>query len=85
MSTAQHIIDLLTQVLQLGERGSRLTSDSRLLGELPEFDSMAVVSVLTALEESYGFVVDDDEVEASVFESVASLAEFVEQKLRSRT
>ncbi|CAI8966923.1 protein of unknown function [Methylocaldum szegediense] len=46
---------------------------------------MAVVSVLTALEESYGFVVDDDEVEASVFESVASLAEFVEQKLRSRT
>ena len=42
---------------------------------------MAVVSVVTALEESFGFVIDDDELNAETFTNVGSLAELVDRKL----
>ena len=42
---------------------------------------MAVVSIVTALEEHYGFTVDDDEISADTFETLGSLAEFVKSKL----
>ena len=42
---------------------------------------MAVVSVITAIEDNYGFVVDDDEIDAETFETVGSLATFVDSKL----
>lgn len=71
---------LLGQTLQLGDRVKSLQADSRLLGEMPEFDSMAVVTIITALEENYGFVVDDDEISAETFVTLGSLVGFVEQK-----
>jgi acyl carrier protein len=81
MSTLQEVVQILGTTLQLGERKDRLRSDSPLLGSLPEFDSMAVVSVITALEDRFGFTVDDDEISAETFETVGSLSDFVEQKL----
>ena len=30
-------------------------------GDLPEFDSMAIVSIITEIEENFGFVAEDDE------------------------
>lgn len=44
---------------------------------------MAVVGVVTTLEETYGFTVEDDEIDAEVFETVGSLVEFVDKKLNS--
>ena len=41
---------ILIDVLSLGDAGQRLTADSPLLGGLPELDSMAVVSLIGALE-----------------------------------
>jgi acyl carrier protein len=58
-----------------------MTAATPLLGAIPELDSMAVVSVLTAIEERFGIVVDDDEVDGRTFASVASLAAFVQGKL----
>lgn len=81
MDVCDRVIQILDSVLQLGDRGKGLNAQSPLLGAIPEFDSMAVVSVLTALEEEYGFVVEDDEIDASVFETVGSLAEFVASRL----
>ena len=75
------IREILRDSLQLGPRADDLAASSRLLGAIPEFDSMAVVTVITMIEEEYGFVVDDDEVSAEVFETVGSLAKFVEQKV----
>ncbi len=79
--TVVAVIDIIASSLQLGERGRSLTSESRLLGAIPEFDSMAVVVVVTSLEERFGFAVDDDEIDAEVFQTVGSLADFVERKL----
>ena len=58
-----------------------LTPASRLLGAIPEFDSMAVVTVLTMIEDEFGLTVEDDEVSADVFETLGTLATFVEGKL----
>jgi acyl carrier protein len=51
------------------------------MGSVAELDSMAVVSILTALEDRFGFVVDDDEIDGRTFASVASLTAFVKSKL----
>jgi acyl carrier protein len=65
----------------LGEPATRhLRLDSALLGNVAEIDSMAVVAILTAVEECFGVSVDDDEVDGSTFATVASLIEFVRSK-----
>ena len=58
-----------------------MNASTPLLGAIPELDSMAVVNVITALEESFGFSVADDEISASTFATLGSLSAFVEQKL----
>ena len=73
--------DILTDVLSLGEAGKMLAADSALLGSLPELDSMAVVNLLAALEEHFGIRVEDDEISASTFATLGSLAAFVQDKL----
>jgi acyl carrier protein len=58
----------------------QLHDDTQLLGHIPEFDSMAIVSVVTSLEESFDIQIADDELEAEVFESVGSLVSFIQSK-----
>lgn len=81
MNTTQDVKNLLAQTLQLGPRAEHLTPDSSLLGALPELDSMAVVTILTAMEEHFGFSVEDDEISADTFATLGTLTAFVEQKL----
>lgn len=75
--------EILGTTLQLGDRVKDFGSDTVILGGLPEFDSMAVVAVLTALEENFDFIVEDDEISAETFETLGSLVQFVEEKLAS--
>ena len=77
------IREILRDSLQLGSRADQLTASSPLLGAIAEFDSMAVVTVLTTVEEEFGITIDDDEVSAETFETVGSLANFVEQKVNA--
>ncbi len=51
MTQIDRVRRILGDALQLGPRADALREDSRLLGAIPEFDSMAVVSVLTMIEE----------------------------------
>lgn len=78
------IKEILRETLQLGDRADDLNADSGLLGSIPEFDSMAVVAVITMIEEEFGVIVDDDDVSAEDFATVGSLAAFLEDKVRSR-
>lgn len=77
------LLSLLDETLNLGNRAASFTEDTRLLGELPEMDSMGVVSLLTAFEDRLGFSVDDDEIDGRVFETVGSLLAFVRSKVES--
>ena len=81
MSLFLEVTKILDEVLQLGGKTNGFDMDTALLGRIPEFDSMAVVTVITAIEEQYGIVVDDDEVDAETFETVGSLTAFIENKL----
>ena len=75
------VLRLLDDVLGLNGRTQTFSPDTPLLGALPELDSMAVVGLLTALEEQFGFVISDDEIDGSLFASVGSLTRFVQDKL----
>jgi acyl carrier protein len=70
----------LRSVLNL-EPHVALDAETALLGSIAELDSMAVVAILTSLEERFGIVVDDDEVDGRTFASVGSLTRFVQSKL----
>jgi len=79
MSSIDHIIRILSETLQI--EPSQLDENTALLGNIAEFDSMAVVTVLTCLEDTLGIIVDDDEIDASTFETVSTLVSFVDLKL----
>jgi len=76
----RQVVATLRSILNL-DAGQPLDAGSALLGNIAELDSMAVVSIINALEERFGFVVDDDEVDGRTFATVGSLAGFVQGKL----
>lgn len=81
MATIDTVRNILCETLQLGDRADAFDGATALFGGIPEFDSMAVVTVITALEDRFGFIVEDDEISAETFETVGSLTDFAERKL----
>lgn len=81
MASLEDVRQVVGDVLQLGPRTAELNADTALLGNIPEFDSMAVVSVITMLEEQFGIVVEDDDISAETFETLGQLTDFVNSKL----
>jgi len=82
VEASREVLNVLESVLNLRGRATSFNLQTPLLGNLPELDSMAVVSVLTALEERFGFAVGDDEIDGSTFATVGTLVAFVEAKLK---
>ena len=77
MPNLNELKSLLANVLEIDT--SHFDESTELLGALPEFDSMAVVGVITALEESFGIDVADDDIDATIFETVGSIQEYINQ------
>ena len=72
---------ILQEALQLGGQIDDYSAETPLLGHLPELDSMAVVTIITLIEERYGVVFADDEISADVFETMGSLVGLVSDKI----
>lgn len=81
MAVIDGVKRVLQEALQLGDRVQSFDESTSLFGSIPEFDSMAVVAVVTGLEEQFDIEVDDDDFSAEVFETLGSLMRFVEDKL----
>ncbi len=81
MNVLKETLRILDEVLSLDGRSSTFSRETALLGAIPELDSMAVVTLITTLEEQLGIVVDDDDIDGSTFATVGSLADFVGEKL----
>jgi len=81
MESIEGVKQVLGEALNLGDKAQSLDSSTKLFGSLPELDSMSIVTIVLLLEEHFGFTIDDDEIGADTFESVGTLAEFVELKL----
>lgn len=81
MEVQNEVLQVLDEVLSLGGRAMKFNADTQLLGAIPELDSMAVVTLITTLEERFGMVVDDDDIDGETFQTVRSLTAFVGQKI----
>lgn len=77
MDTRTEILHILDEVLSLNGRALGFQADTPLLGAIAELDSMAVVSLITAIEERLGISLPDDELDGSTFATVGSLTDFV--------
>lgn len=83
MDVCRQIVQVLDDVLSLNGRSASFNRDTHLLGAIPELDSMAVVTLITTLEEQFGICVDDDDIDGATFSTVGALVDFVSSKLAS--
>lgn len=79
--TATVLTEILNSVLQIK---INYQPDTALMGAIAEFDSMAVLAIIAALEDQFGIVVDDDELSAEIFETFGQLQTFIAEKLAHR-
>lgn len=84
-STLAAVKSVLVETLGIEDRADSLTADTPLFGSIPELDSLAVVEVVTSLEERFGFQIEDEDFTGDVFDTVGSLAAFVEQNRSERS
>ncbi len=84
MTTEKDVLTILNAVLGLRGRASSFQRDTLLLGAVPELDSMAVLGVITSIEDRFGFTIDDDDIDGSVFATLGSLVDFVQAKLAAQ-
>ena len=69
---------VLRDVLGLSAvRAEALEEASGLFGHLPELDSMAVAGLLTELEDRFGILIDDEDVDGEMLETFGGLLAFV--------
>jgi acyl carrier protein len=79
-STLESVKAIVVKTLGIEDRAGTLSASTLLFGSMPELDSFAVVELAQSLESQFGFQIDDSDFSAEVFETVGTLAEFVERK-----
>jgi acyl carrier protein len=79
-ATLAEVKEVLVTTLGLDDRADGLQPSTELLGGLPEFDSMAVVEVIVAIEQRFGLQIDETDLTSDIFETVGSLADFVDSQ-----
>lgn len=77
MAFEKEVVEVLEVALGLHGRGASFNRTTPLLGAVPELDSMAVLSIITLLEERHGIRVDDDAIDGAAFATVGSLADWL--------
>lgn len=83
MEVRKEVLSILDETLSLRGRALALADDEPLLGSMAELDSMAVVTLITTIEDRFGFAVGDDEISGATFATLGSLVRFVEEKLKT--
>jgi acyl carrier protein len=84
-STLEAVKDVIVGTLGIEDRSRIESATTPLLGNIPELDSFAVLSLAAALESHFGFQIDDSDFTGDVFETVGSLAQFVDRSLAERS
>jgi acyl carrier protein len=83
IETLDAVRRVLVDTLELSQQPAELQRDTALFGALPELDSFGVVQLVAGIEERFGITIDDDEFGAELFETVGTLADFVDSKITS--
>jgi acyl carrier protein len=82
--TVAKVKTVVVTTLGIEDRADTIDASTPLLGALPEMDSLAVVELVVTLHSELGVLLADDEINADVFETLGSLADAVDGKLRTR-
>ena len=80
-SSLQDVKAVLVEVLGLQDRADAIDASTQLFGSLPELDSLAVLELVTAIEDRFDVVIDDEEFSGEIFETLGALSHFVDGKL----
>jgi acyl carrier protein len=75
----EQVVDVILNTVGGDIKREMFSKDFKLVGNI--LDSMAVMNLILALEDSFGFFFNDDELSAEAFETVGALTELVRSKL----
>ena len=81
-TTLTDLVDAVVTTLGIEERRGALDADTELLGGIPELDSLALVELVVVIEGRFGIAIDDSEFTGDVFDTLGTLAAFVDAKQR---
>ena len=75
-STFDEVRALVAETLGITDRLDSLDASTRLVGSLPELDSLGVAELVAEIEDKFGFEVDFSDVTIDMFETLGTLASF---------
>ena len=81
-ATLDEVKDVIVRTLGIEDPDRISDASTELFGNIPELDSLAVVSLAMAIESRFGFEIDDSDFNAELFETVGSLTAYVERNRR---
>lgn len=81
IDTSSELKSLLAHTLGMPEVPSLWTDDMPLFGNIPDLDSMAIVALVTAIEEHFAVEFVDEDMTMDTFANLAKLAAVVQGKL----
>ncbi|TPN85051.1 acyl carrier protein [Mesorhizobium sp. CU2] len=84
MQTLEAVREVVVETLGIEDSRRLLHAHTALFGSLPELDSFGVLTLAMALESRFAFQIEDSEFSADVFETLGTLADFVDQKRSHR-
>jgi acyl carrier protein len=80
VSTLDEVKSLIGTTLGIADRLDSMDESTRLLGSIPELDSLAVAELLTAIEARFNFEMDYADLTTDMFETVGTLVAYVKKK-----
>ena len=81
MVTVAQVLDVVAESLSCTIDVRAMQAEDALLGALPELDSIGIVALITALENRFDVHFEEDDLDAEVFATVASLLAHINTRL----
>ena len=80
-SITRRVKQALVQALGLDVNPDEIDDNEPLFGEGLGADSITSLEIVFALEEEFGFEVDDEDLQVELFDSVRTLSQYIAEKL----
>ena len=79
-ATLNEVKSVLVTTLGIEGRAASIDASTELFGGIPELDSLAVLELVTNIEDKFGITIEDEEFGGEIFETLGSLTDFVLRK-----
>ena len=79
-SITRRVKQVFVEALELDIDPDEIDDDEPLFGEGLGADSIASLKIVFALEEEFGFEVDDEDLQVELFNSVRTLSQYIAEK-----